>query len=328
MAQIVVTQSGTTVVVSNGDRVIIDIPGGGDVTIVAAPGSNVHRFQLEFVDDTESDRVNIDLSTFSRDNLHIDIRDYDPTDVVRLIGAFNRFVDPNDVDEYQFDYIGADGQTYGGYIHARDKGERDFTADPPPIIICFAEGTPIDTDAGPVAVERLVPGMLVDTLDHGPQPVKWVGRTRLTGLDRPEMAHLRPVRIRAGALGPGQPAADVVLSPNHRVLVSGWRAELHFGEAEVLVPVKSLIDGSRIIEETGRRTVTYYHLLLDDHQIVSSNGLLSESLFIADQSLLAVSETAERDLRSAVPPAELDRLSAAPLARPEVKVRNAPCLAA
>ena len=146
MAQIVVTQDNTTVVVSNGDTVIIDIPGGGNVTIKAAPGANVKRINIEFRGDDHADTVKFDLSTFSTNNLHIDIKDYDPSDTIALVGGFNRYVDPNNVDEYNYSYIGADGNTYTGYIRAKDKGERDFTDPDRPINICFAAGAIIDTE--------------------------------------------------------------------------------------------------------------------------------------------------------------------------------------
>ena len=93
MANIVVTQSGTTVAVKNGDRVVIDIPGGGDVTIVAA-NANTRNFQVEFTDDTLADTLLVDLSTFSKDGLQILARDYDPTDRITLIGKTSGGIAP------------------------------------------------------------------------------------------------------------------------------------------------------------------------------------------------------------------------------------------
>lgn len=328
MARIYVTESGTTVVVGDNDTVVIDIPGGGEVTIIADPDDNVDKFRVEFGDDSVADTANIDLSTFSEDDLHIDIRKYDPTDTINLEGAFNRHVDPDDVDEYQFDYIGADGTTYSGFAHAKDGGEKDFTDDPPPIIICFAKGTEIDTIDGPQLIETLQAGDLVRTLDAGFVPVKWLGCTELGASDLKRWPTLTPVRVKRGAFGQGRPEKDVVLSPNHRVLVTGWKAELFFGETEILVPVKTLVDGAAIIQDMVCADTSYFHLLLESHQIVHASGLLSESLFLGDQSLLSLSDSAEQEMRSALTTAEWKKLSVSTAVRPVARTQFGMCMAA
>lgn len=65
-------------------------------------------------------------------------------------------------------------------------------------VACFCAGTLIETPDGPVPVESLVPGDLVITRDHGPQPLRWIGGTRLSMLQLLRAPHLRPIRIRAG----------------------------------------------------------------------------------------------------------------------------------
>ena len=113
MAIIVVTTDGQTVQVSNGDRVIVDIPGGGTCNIVAAPGGHVKTFRMEFGDDDNvADTVNIDLSTFTNYGLHIDINGYDPADTVNLLSAFGTSVDSGNEDEYNFQYVGASGHLF------------------------------------------------------------------------------------------------------------------------------------------------------------------------------------------------------------------------
>ena len=328
MALITVTITGTTVVVGDNDVVVIDIPGDGEVTIVAEPGGAVQKVNIKFVGDSESDTLNVDLSTFSEDDLQITIKDYDPTDVINLDGAFNQYVDPDDVDEFQFDYIGADGSTYSGYAEAKDGGEKDLTANSSPIVICFAKGTEIETESGIKTIETLQVGDLVHTLDAGLVPVIWLGRSDVGGFELRRWEHLRPVRVKANAFGKGQPWKDVVLSPNHRVLVSGSRAELLFGESEILVPVKALVDGKTIQYELPFSSVSYFHLLLEGHHIVRTCGLLSESLFVGDQSLLAVSEQAKEDLFATLTEADWQRQAELGAIRPLVQARLARCLAA
>lgn len=134
---------------------------------------------------------------------------------------------------------------------------------------CFVAGTMIDTPDGPVAVETLTAGDLVMTLDEGPQPVRWSGARETRGA-----GDFAPVCISAGTLGA---TCDIWLSPQHRVLIRDIWAELLFGEPEVLVKAKDLVNGTTVRRVETDRTVTYVHLLFDRHQILSSGGLASES---------------------------------------------------
>jgi hypothetical protein len=328
VALIVVTVTGTTVVVGDNDVVRIDIPGGGEVTIVAEPGGNVDKVNIKFVDDSQADTLNIDLSTFSEPDLQITIKNYDPSDKINLDGAFNQYVDPDDVDEFQFEYYGVGGTAYTGYVEAKDGGEKDFTANPAPIIICFAKGTEIETANGIKNIETLKVDDLVWTSDAGLVPILWLGQSEINGLELRRWEHLRPVRVKAHAFGQGSPSKDVVLSPNHRVLISGPNSELLFGESEVLVPVKSLVDGVTIQNELPFSGVTYFHLLLEGHHLVNTSGLLSESLFVGDQSMLAVTEQAQDDLVATLSEDDWQKQAEMTAIRPLVKARLARCLAA
>lgn len=328
MARIVVTVAGTTVVVRDGDKVVINIPGGGDVTIVADPNDNVDNIKIEFLGDSEADTVNIDLSTFSENDLHIDIKGYDPTDTINLLGAFNRYVDPNEVDEYTFDYIGLWGETFSAFVHAKDGQERDFTAPNPPIIICFGEGTLIETINGPKAIETLSAGERVKTLDSEYMPIRWIGKTKLDWFKLAKSPQLRPIVIRKNAFGAGTPAVDLVLSPNHRVLVSDWRAQVYFGEEEVLVPVKSLVDGVDIFVDQEVSSVTYYHLLLDEHEVVWSNGLPSESLLLGSQAFCALSDQSMTEILKEIRVNNAADIPVMEIARKSIRHNDALVLAA
>lgn len=136
--------------------------------------------------------------------------------------------------------------------------------------ICFVAGTMIATPDGPRAVETLKPGDLVLTLDDGPQPVLYASH---------ESFHANgccaPVRICKGALGN---ARDLYVSQQHRMLIDDWRAELYFGQDEVLVAAKHLVNGDTIYVQPGGK-VDYVHLLFARHQIIWAEGILSESYF-------------------------------------------------
>jgi hypothetical protein len=138
---------------------------------------------------------------------------------------------------------------------------------------CFVSGTLIDTPKGSVAVEELQVGDLVLTVDHGPQVIRWVGARQIEGA-----GVFAPIRFAAGAMGNDR---VMYLSPQHRVLLQGWRAEMLFGEDEVLVGAKHLVNDSSI-RPAPRRDVTYHHILFDQHELVWSEGCITESFFPGD----------------------------------------------
>lgn len=178
---------------------------------------------------------------------------------------------------------------------------------------CFTAGTLIATARGEVSVEALAPGDLVRTRDAGLQPVRWVGRRALTAAELAAAPNLRPIRIRAGALGAGTPAADLVVSPQHRILVRSKIAVRMFGAEEVLVAAKQLLqlDGIDIADDLD--AITYVHFLCDDHQVVFSNGAETESLYTGAEALKAVGAAAREEIFALFPqlrdrdPADLPR---------------------
>lgn len=181
-------------------------------------------------------------------------------------------------------------------------------------IPCFAAGTMIETDRGQVAVEALRAGDLVRTRDAGLQPVRWVGARKLTSDVLAAAPDLRPIRIRAGALGAGTPAADLIVSPQHRILVRSKIAVRMFGAAEVLVAAKQLLQLDGIDVATDLPDVTYVHFLCDDHQVVISNGAETESLYTGAEALKAVGASAREEIFAIFP--ELRDLDPASLPRP------------
>lgn len=152
-------------------------------------------------------------------------------------------------------------------------------------VICFTPGTWIATPQGPRLVEDLTEGDAVQTRDNGAQPVQWIGQRHFTGARLFAMPQLRPIRIRADALGPGQPDETCLVSPGHRMLITGARAQALFNTDEVLVAACDLINGGSVAVDHMVRNVTYVHLLLPRHEIVFANGIASESFHPASAAL-------------------------------------------
>lgn len=161
-------------------------------------------------------------------------------------------------------------------------------------VICFASGTMVATPQGPRTIESLRPGDRIDTADSGPQPVMWTGQRRMSGARLYAMPHLRPVRIRSAALGGGRPDVDLLVSPQHRMLMRGAAANALFGTPEVLVRACDMINDHDVIVDSALREVTYVHVLLEAHHLVFANGLETES-FHPLSAALDTLDPAQRD---------------------------------
>lgn len=159
-------------------------------------------------------------------------------------------------------------------------------------VICFAEGTLLKTPYGAQAVETITPGQLVWTLHDGHMPVRWASTTVVAGAGA-----FAPVVFAPGSIGN---EAELVVSQEHRVYLQSTHAEMLFGVDEVLVAAKHLC-GLPGVALSPRESVRYEHIMFDRHQIVSSNGVLTESFFLSEQSLAASTQDQQRELRALFP---------------------------
>jgi Ca2+-binding RTX toxin-like protein len=201
--------------------------------------------------------------------------------------------DPLNMENGTIIFYGPDGTTVVGTL--------TFTDIESLVIVCFTAGTQIMTEAGPVAVEDLRPGTMVVTRDNGAQPLRWVGQCRLSYEDLLANPQLQPVRIASGALGAAGPDRSMMLSPQHRVLIEGARAEMYFGESEVLVPAKHLVGMAEVTRALPAEGVTYVHILFDRHEIVQSEGIWTESFQPAERTLSALDRVARDEVLQLFP---------------------------
>ena len=137
-------------------------------------------------------------------------------------------------------------------------------------VVCFAEGTRIVTPNGEDAVENLRAGDMVLAMrgdQAGFEPLRWVGFMDVAvPRDAAMAAKTAPVLIKAGALAPHMPARDLRVSPDHAMEVDGH-----------LIPAKHLVNGISIIQEVWCKRVRYFHLELEAHGLLLSEGTWSES---------------------------------------------------
>ena len=83
-------------------------------------------------------------------------------------------------------------------------------------------------------------------------------------------------------------------------MFQGYRAELLFGESEVLVAAKHLVDGIHVTQDAGG-TVTYIHMMFDEHEVVYAEGAATESFHPGDVGLTAISDPAREELFTLFP---------------------------
>ncbi|SIS80354.1 Hint domain-containing protein [Paracoccus saliphilus] len=197
------------------------------------------------------------------------------------------------------------GYLYGGTLLSSQNA---------PFPICFAAGTFLDTADGLRDVQDLRIGDLLLTFDNGYQPIRWIGSRSISGSELEANPKLRPVTIQAGALGDNRPSIPLTLSPQHRVMLRSSQAIDLFGTDEILVPVKKLTELPGI-DVSDLAEITYYHVLLDEHEILWSNGCLSESLYLGSQALQAITQEGRDEIAAIFPGIADGNFQAAP-ARP------------
>lgn len=191
--------------------------------------------------------------------------------------------------------------------------QTDYSA----FIACFTRDTLIKTQNGRRAIQDVQVGDLVRTLDHGPQPIRWIGARSVPGL-----GDLAPIRIRKGALGNTR---DLYVSPQHRMLISDWRAAMLFGEKEVLVPAKQLVNDRDIVRyETAM--VDYVHILFDRHEIIWAEDCLSESFYPSELSLSTQDNRQREEVLAIFPDLASEQAPTLPLARMALKSHEAALL--
>lgn len=178
--------------------------------------------------------------------------------------------------------------------HTQPNEYQDYVA-------CFTAGTLIDTADGRVAIEDLDAGQPVMTLDNGLQMVQAVLSSSISSAQLQAKPNLRPVRIKAGALGQGVPERDLLVSPQHRFLVRSAVVQRMMDSDEALVSAAQLTALPGIAVEQGDAAVTYYHLVMPQHEIVLAEGTPTESFYCGPIALAALDAEARAEIEAIFP---------------------------
>lgn len=186
---------------------------------------------------------------------------------------------------------------------------------------CFTPGIMIATPKGERLIEELREGDKVITRDNGIHEILWCGKRSLDWKSLSAKPHLRPVLIRAGSLGEGLPEHDMMVSPNHRLIVSQDCTSLQYDESEVLASAKHLVNnnGVHVVETMG---ASYIHFMFEHHQLVLANGAWSECFQPADYGLQARGNSQRIEIVELFPElkSKMDERRPAPISRSRRRV--------
>ncbi|SMX36912.1 Hint domain-containing protein [Octadecabacter ascidiaceicola] len=208
-------------------------------------------------------------------------------------GSFDTFT-------FNFQFPTADTYTLRFTEQGSDNSEGTIL-DNISLVVCFADGTRIATPDGDVKVENLRTGDLVLTSDGNAKPIKWIGSRKLTAKELTAHPENKPIVFRKNSLGNAMPQDDLMVSPQHRILVRSKVAMRVFGTPESLVPAKKLtiLDGVEVQEHC--KEVTYFHFALEEHSIVLAHGAFAETLFLGPQALKTLGPDAVKELNYLFP---------------------------
>lgn len=244
------------------------------------------------------ERVSIDGGDFNSTNsnpysIQVNFTDVDGNDHVETFNFFHT----SDGGWYFAPLPGSEftvGATLGRYqSHTTGWAYSD--------VVCFAAGTLIATETGDRPVEDLIAGDLLVTKSDNLQPLVLNMSRQLSKRDLKENPKLYPVRISAGALGKGLPSRDLLVSRQHRMLVSSKIATRMFGKPDVLVAAIKLTELPGIYIDESVTSVTYHHLLMEAHQVIFAENAPAESLLTGEEAMQTLAPEAVEELQLLFP---------------------------
>ncbi|MBY8976220.1 Hint domain-containing protein [Rhodobacteraceae bacterium NNCM2] len=329
--------NGTPFTISPNENGPFPLPGGSGAT--ATLDANAEAISI-IVSDDDANHQDAFLETGGLATL----QDPDPSDSVTGITIAGTFIPYGTVVEPEFAFTTDTGEQFifvslggssgnNGSLHlvlstAEITPGQTLTftssADGPNIpyssIVCFTRGTEIETPGGRRPIEGLSVGDEVLRSDGQPITIRWIGSRKLDKATLAMRPGLRPICISAGALGENLPERDLMVSPQHRMLVRNWRAELMFGEPEVLVSAKALVNDHDIRPVSDGDEVEYFHMLFDQHEIILAEGAETESFHPGDAAWTALEQAARDEIVELFPQLETEGLAGlGPTARPVLR---------
>ncbi|MEM8978454.1 MAG: Hint domain-containing protein [Pseudomonadota bacterium] len=142
----------------------------------------------------------------------------------------------------------------------------------------LSHGSLLSTPQGPIAVEDIWPGDLVDTVDHGPLPLLWKGCMTLNPRQPSQAALTSPLtRLQADSLGISRPSRDLILGPSARLVYRSGDLQATIGHDKALISAAEQQDGEQAIGMNPISPVRVFHIAFEKHALVLVNGVEVES---------------------------------------------------
>lgn len=185
-------------------------------------------------------------------------------------------------------------------------------------IMCFTPGTLVATAQGQKPVETLTQDDLILTRDNGFQLIAWTGQRALTAQELAASPKIQPILIKANSLGEGVPERDMMVSPNHRMLVTDPKLQMYLHESEALVAAKHMtaIDD---VAQMATSSLTYVHFMFERHEVVLADGAWSESFQPGDYSMNGMPSEQRAEIDMLFPELEVTGAGAFMSARTQLK---------
>lgn len=170
---------------------------------------------------------------------------------------------------------------------------------------CFLPGTLISTPNGTRRVEELRVGDLVCVPSGDAKPVAFVRHRRISAQHLRNNPRHAPIKIPGGAFSSTSNNANLLVSPQHRMLIRSKVVQQMYGTQEILAPAAQLIGFKGIHRVETENPFSYIHLLLNEHSIIEANGIGTESLFLGRSALADLSRSEMRVIRKTLRPSEI-----------------------
>ncbi len=186
-------------------------------------------------------------------------------------------------------------------INPAGSASRDYND----FVTCFCSGALIDTASGPKPIEALEPGDHVRCQSGSYAEIRMIPNRYISSREMSRNPKLRPVKITAGALGCGLPVCDTWVSRQHRIYVSSAICQRMFESNAVLIAAIKLTDLPGIDVDESVSDVTYWHLVLSQHEVIFANSAPSESFLPRENALEALSPEAREEISTVFPNLEI-----------------------
>ncbi|MEP1766747.1 MAG: Hint domain-containing protein [Sulfitobacter sp.] len=139
----------------------------------------------------------------------------------------------------------------------------------------FTHGSLIQTTMGPIAVEDLQPGDMIQTATGEPAELTWIGTSTFSPAEVGKRTPL--IRIMPDALGQSRPERSLTVGVGARIMHTPPALRGVADGKQLLTPAVKLVDGVNVIEITPPTATRLFHICLSRHAVINVDGIQMET---------------------------------------------------